>query len=205
MADFGAILAELRAQLGKKYVWGSAGPNTFDCSGLVQYVYGHHGIKVPRTSAEQAHSGQVIPKGQQQPGDLLFTGDGPLGEGHVQIFIGGGQIIEAPHTGVPVRVAALNLGRVKNIRRVGGIGGWTGTGSASITSTTGSAQAVSDPFAGITAALGGIGQSFAEVSAVAETLQKLALPQTWVRIVAGVAGTSLVFFGMWKLIGEVRN
>ncbi len=80
----------------------------------------------------------------------------------------------------------------------------SGVGAVSGAVAGSTAAGGSDPFAGVSGALNDIGQSFAAVSAVAETVNKLALPQTWVRIVAGLAGTLLVFFGLWKLTTEVR-
>jgi hypothetical protein len=202
MADINAILGGLRSELGKRYVWGATGPNTFDCSGLVQYVYGQNGIHLPRTSREQAKVGQTIPKGQQQAGDLVFSSwDNAPGVDHVGVYIGNGQMIVAPHTGDVVKVQNLTpgyMGHVTNIQRVTGI---TGT-AAGAGAATGSGL---DPFAGVTAALDGIGSSFATIGGVADTVAKLALPQTWVRIVAGVAGIFLVFFGLWKLVKEVKD
>lgn len=203
MPDINALISGLRSELGKRYVYGAAGPNTFDCSGLVQYVYGQNGIRLPRTSREQAKVGQTIPKGQQQPGDLVFSSwDSAPGVDHVGVYIGGGQMIVAPHTGDVVKVQALSpsyLTHVTNIQRVTGI-----TGTASGIPDTGGGSGL-DPFAGVTAALDGIGSSFATIGGVADTAAKLALPQTWVRIAAGLAGVVLVFFGLWKLVQEVKD
>ncbi|MBN2168245.1 MAG: C40 family peptidase [Actinobacteria bacterium] len=92
------------AQLGKPYVWGGSGPNSFDCSGLVQYCYRNGaGISLPHSSYAQANCGARVGASQLQPGDII----GFRGWGHVGIYVGGGQYIHAPHSGDVVRVASL--------------------------------------------------------------------------------------------------
>jgi cell wall-associated NlpC family hydrolase len=100
------VLATARAQLGKPYVWGAAGPRTFDCSGLTKFVYAAAGIALPHNAAAQYASIKHIPLKSIRPGDLVFSGYG--GVGHVGIYIGGGRMIHAPHTGARVEVAALH-------------------------------------------------------------------------------------------------
>lgn len=89
---------------GEPYVWGTAGPDRFDCSGLVWYVFKQLGVKLPRTVAGQYRSGRPIPKDQLQPGDLVFFRN----LGHVGIYIGNNQFVHAPHTGSYVRVDSMN-------------------------------------------------------------------------------------------------
>ncbi|MEW9079507.1 C40 family peptidase, partial [Terrisporobacter glycolicus] len=104
-----AIINIAKAQLGKPYVWGAEGPNSFDCSGLVYYVYGQHGIKMPRTSREQANVGTTVSQSQLQPGDLIFSStDGSGGVNHVGIYIGNGQMIHAPKPGDVVKTTNIN-------------------------------------------------------------------------------------------------
>ncbi|GJF01326.1 C40 family peptidase [Pseudonocardia sp. D17] len=107
--DGGPALDFARAQLGKPYVWGATGPGSFDCSGLVLRAWEAAGVQLPRTSREQATAGQQIPRAQAQPGDLLFwSSNGQVsGVHHVALYLGDGQIIEAPTTGIPVRTRAL--------------------------------------------------------------------------------------------------
>lgn len=94
-------------QLGKPYLWGGTGPDSFDCSGLLLRAFGAAGINLPRTSREQYFAGQHLPVAEAQPGDLVFlaydTSD-PATIHHVAMYIGAGQVIEAPRSGVPVRV-----------------------------------------------------------------------------------------------------
>jgi cell wall-associated NlpC family hydrolase len=101
-------IAFARAQLGKPYVWGAAGPKSFDCSGLVYAAYRAAGISIPRVSGDQWRQGHHITIGQEQPGDLVFFNSGPgtstTNPGHVGLVIGGGQMIAAPHTGTVVQI-----------------------------------------------------------------------------------------------------
>ncbi|OAQ64734.1 nlp/p60 [Pochonia chlamydosporia 170] len=108
------IVAAAKKQLGKPYVWGGGNKNGptkggFDCSGLTQYsVYQAQKKEIPRTAQTQYHSkmGKHLPRGQAKPGDLIFWGKGgncKTGVVHVGIFTGPGWMINAAHTGTPVR------------------------------------------------------------------------------------------------------
>lgn len=92
-----AVVAFAEAQVGKRYVWGSAGPNSFDCSGLVMAAFAHAGIKLPHQSGGIAGFGRSV-SGPLQPGDLLFLSS-KGGVYHVIIYVGGGQIVEAASPG----------------------------------------------------------------------------------------------------------
>ena len=110
-----SIVDLAKAQLGKPYVWGAEGPNCFDCSGLVYYVYGQKGINMPRTSREQANVGTTISQSQLQPGDLLFAStDGSGNVNHVGIYIGNGQMIHAPKPGDVVKTTNINISYWQN-------------------------------------------------------------------------------------------
>src|SRR6185312_13452712 len=94
------ILAAALSRVGLPYVWGGAGPNDFDCSGLVQWSFRQAGILMPRVAAEQFLTGDHIPLAAAQPGDLLFWTYDPTDPGyvdHVAIYLGNGQMVVAPH------------------------------------------------------------------------------------------------------------
>lgn len=96
------VLTYALAQVGKSYVWGATGPDTFDCSGLTMESYLAAGIDITRTTYTQVLRGTPVEESQLQPGDLVFPD-----EGHVQLYLGGGLVVEAPHTGAFVQVVKL--------------------------------------------------------------------------------------------------
>ncbi len=101
-----------RAQLGKPYVWGATGPDSFDCSGLTQAAYTAAGVRLPRVAQDQWFAGPHVDLGAIQPGDLLFWASdtsAPATIHHVAFYLGGGQILAAPHTGDVVKVEPLYL------------------------------------------------------------------------------------------------
>ncbi|WP_330334785.1 NlpC/P60 family protein [Streptomyces sp. NBC_00536] len=130
----GTVIQAALAQTGIPYSWGGGGPEGpstgvccspggqdgrtvtgFDCSGLTQYAYAQAGINLPRTAAEQAGAGRRIPAsagfGALQPGDLIFYGYSPTADStihHVGIYLGDGQMINAPRPGRPVSIDPVN-------------------------------------------------------------------------------------------------
>jgi cell wall-associated NlpC family hydrolase len=95
------VLQIAAAQSGDSYAYGAAGPDSFDCSGFTQYVFGHVGISLPHSAAEQ--SAVATPVSQPQPGDLVFVHNGSGGSiGHVAIYAGGGYWYEASNPSQPV-------------------------------------------------------------------------------------------------------
>ena len=102
----GGVVGAAMNELGKAYVWGAAGPDVFDCSGLVVYAYGTVGVSLPHSSYALWNAGVYVSRDQLQPGDLVFFD----GLGHVGIYIGGGQFIHAPHTGDVVKISNLSDG-----------------------------------------------------------------------------------------------
>jgi cell wall-associated NlpC family hydrolase len=102
-------------QVGKPYQWGATGPDAYDCSGLVYAAYAAAGIRIARTTYQWRQDGPQIPLTAIQPGDLLFTAgsDGtPANPGHVVMYLGGGQVIQAPQTGEDVQIDPLDLAGV---------------------------------------------------------------------------------------------
>lgn len=93
------------SELGKSYVWGATGPDTFDCSGLTQYAWEQAGVGIPRVAADQDSWTIPVPLSELLPGDLVFFGKSDIH--HVGIYIGGGLMINAPHTGDVVRVSSI--------------------------------------------------------------------------------------------------
>ncbi len=100
-----------KKQIGKPYLYGGAGPKAYDCSGLQMTSYLHAGLSLPRVAADQyAGSGPTFPLDQAQAGDLLFFASDVLVPAtiyHVAMYLGGGRVLDAPHTGANVRVQPL--------------------------------------------------------------------------------------------------
>jgi peptidoglycan DL-endopeptidase CwlO len=115
-ASSNQVLTMLRAaysRLGMPYVWGAAGPSSFDCSGLVQWSFAQAGIRMPRVAASQALAGAAVPVSQLKAGDLLFYHTDPTAPNyisHVAIYLGNGWMIQAPEPGLNVEVVPAALG-----------------------------------------------------------------------------------------------
>lgn len=92
-------------QLGKPYVWGAAGPNSFDCSGLTMFAYANAGISLSHYTGAQFNEGQHVPQSDLRPGDLVFFG---TSLGHMGMYIGSGNFIHAPHSGDVVKISPLS-------------------------------------------------------------------------------------------------
>ena len=106
-SKFGAKAARMvQDYLGTPYVWGGESPKGFDCSGLLQWVWGKLGVSIPRTTYDQIKAGFAVRRGQLRPGDAVFFGS-RSNPHHVGMYIGGGQFIEAPHSGAFVRISKL--------------------------------------------------------------------------------------------------
>jgi len=112
------------AQLGKPYVFGTAGPDTFDCSGLVSAAYKQAGIDIPAYTFTQATHGRPIDPATEplRAGDLIFVRGGrpPQDLGHVGMAISATEWIQAPHTGDVVKVGPLPYDRIQVVRRLVG-------------------------------------------------------------------------------------
>ena len=102
-------IAYAKAQLGKPYQWAAAGPKTFDCSGLTMQAWARGGKRLPHYSVAQFAQSTPISMLDARAGDLLFwsSNGSPSGIHHVALYLGGGQFIEAPHTGAVVRYNSI--------------------------------------------------------------------------------------------------
>lgn len=98
-----AILNEAYKHIGKPYVWGATGPNSFDCSGFTSYVYRNAaGVNIGRTTKDQIYAGREVSRSELQPGDLVF----PHAD-HVAIYVGNGNIIHSPRPGKSVEIIPM--------------------------------------------------------------------------------------------------
>ena len=96
------VIRYAQDELGKPYVFGDEGPATFDCSGLMQWIFGKVGVKLPRIADQQQRYAKPVAK--PLPGDLVFWGNPAH---HVALYIGNNRIIAAPYAGANVRVESL--------------------------------------------------------------------------------------------------
>lgn len=104
-SSFSGAVGVAMSQLGKPYVWGSSGPDSFDCSGLVVYAFAAVGKSLPgRTTYDLWGAGVPVSRDQLQPGDLVFFNS----LGHMGIYIGGDQMVHAPHAGDVVKISSLS-------------------------------------------------------------------------------------------------
>lgn len=172
MSKVDQVIAAARAELGSPYVWGDEGPNTFDCSGLMQYVYARVGIKLPRTAAQQQAWAAPV-KGTPQPGDLVFWGRPAT---HVGLYIGGGKMIAASSSADRVRVQDV-YGTPAGYGRVKGLGA--------------AAAVVTEPVADAAAAVG------SKVSGLLSGVRANIIEWSF-----AAAGAALVGIGLWQTVGR---
>ena len=112
-AQTARFLAAAESRIGLPYVWGGEGPTTFDCSGLVQWSMRQAGILMPRVAADQARTGPLLKLSDLRPGDLLFFHTDPTAPNyisHVAIYLGNGQMLQAPEPGKNVEVVPADFG-----------------------------------------------------------------------------------------------
>jgi cell wall-associated NlpC family hydrolase len=103
--------------IGKPYVFGSDGPNSFDCSGVTKTAWASVGVHLEHYTRDQWNEGTAVSQADLKPGDLVFYYPGSLH--HVAIYIGGGMVVHAPHTGDFVRMATIDRGPIAGYRRPG--------------------------------------------------------------------------------------
>ncbi len=105
-----AISKTAQSQLGKYYRFGGTSPKTgFDCSGLIQWAYKQHGVKVPRQTVAQAKTGKRIKSSKARPGDIIVFKSRNSGTGlHTGIYVGDNKFIHSPRKGAKIRIESLN-------------------------------------------------------------------------------------------------
>ncbi|WP_018528450.1 NlpC/P60 family protein [Streptomyces sp. HmicA12] len=108
-------LAFAKSQIGKPYVWGATGPDSYDCSGLTQAAWKAAGISLPRTTWDQVEVGTTVPLSDIQPGDLVFFYDDIS---HVGLYLGDGMMIHAPKPGAYVREESIYYDGTSSIHSV---------------------------------------------------------------------------------------
>ena len=108
-----AVRAAL-TRLGDPYVWAAAGPDAFDCSGLVVWAFQQAGVLLPHSSQALAVGGQPVSRDRMQPGDVITYYSNAS---HVGIYVGDGRMVHASTYGVPVAVVPMNNALIHNVRR----------------------------------------------------------------------------------------
>lgn len=112
-AGASAVQAAL-TRIGSPYVWAAAGPNAFDCSGLVQWAFQQAGVFLPHSSYALAAGGQPVSLDQMQPGDVVTQYSDAS---HVGIYIGDGMMVHASTYGIPVQIESVHSAPIYNVRR----------------------------------------------------------------------------------------
>jgi cell wall-associated NlpC family hydrolase len=112
----GVAIQAAEAEIGKPYAWGKAGPGSFDCSGLMLWAWAKAGIALPHSSQAQSSMGVYVPLSQLQAGDLIFFGS-PIH--HVGMYVGNGDMVDAPDTGSDVKIQPIFSGAVFGRRLAG--------------------------------------------------------------------------------------
>jgi len=102
-----AVIAFARAQLGERYVWGGAGPDVWDCSGLTMMAWRQAGVRLSHYTGYQWAETDRVPISQLRPGDLVFYGTSGPNSHHVGLYIGNGQMIHAPNPSTVVKIASI--------------------------------------------------------------------------------------------------
>jgi NlpC/P60 family protein len=230
LADIGTrLVAEAKKFIGDPYVYGAAGPKSFDCSGLIYYSLKQLGDNsVPRTSEQQYQWADKIKYSQLQPGDLIFMqfpGDNAP-PGHVVIYAGNGKIIQAPQPGQDVQEISWSPsdmpswgGRIVGYGRIPGSNGSSGNQSGGGSPALGLAGGISSALSeipgfgflgGIVTGLTGTGQTLGDVATAVAGISNdlsglmhffaaLFRPSLWLRVGAFFAGLVAVGLGLWAM------
>lgn len=111
----GEVISFACAQIGKPYVWGASGPDSYDCSGLTMAAWAQVGVNLPHNAAQQRNVVRYIDRSDLRPGDLVFYS----GLSHVGLYAGDGWIVHAPQAGVPVRMSPIDQSPIHSYGRPG--------------------------------------------------------------------------------------
>ena len=104
-----AVVATAKTQIGRQYKYGGSTPKTgFDCSGLIQWSYKQHGVKVPRQAKDQAKAGRAVKKSQLQPGDIVVFRISSRSGVHTGLYSGKGKFVHSPSSGKKIREDSIN-------------------------------------------------------------------------------------------------
>ncbi|GAA3725668.1 C40 family peptidase [Salinactinospora qingdaonensis] len=115
------MISAAKSKIGQPYVWGAEGPDSFDCSGLVQWAFAQAGVSVPRVTHNQWWAGEHIDYAEARRGDLLFWRTDPTAPdyiSHVAIYLGDGRMLEAPGSGDVVKITNVRLANMAGAVRV---------------------------------------------------------------------------------------
>lgn len=228
MASLKDLVSIAEQYVGVPYVYGGKTPKGFDCSGLMQYVYKKVGIKIPRTSQDQAHAGIAIKEADLSPGDLILSDWGEGANSHVAMYVGKGKLIEAPRTGLDVRIADLNANyraHVDGYRRVsskkkGILDSIEGIASGAWSDVNAIGKAIGDAnsslLGGIGSAAGGLiswpgdivdffSTATSSLGSTVDFFTAFFRPSTYVRIGAGAMGVTFVIAGIVFLLMEAAQ
>ncbi len=108
----GTAVAAAEAEVGKPYVYGAAGPDSYDCSGLMLWAWGKAGVSLSHSAQAQYSETTRVPISDMQPGDIIFFGESTGSIGHDAMYVGGGEMVEAAHTGTNIRIVPVRDGIV---------------------------------------------------------------------------------------------
>ncbi len=108
----GTAVAAAEAEVGKPYVYGAAGPDSYDCSGLMLWAWGKAGVSLSHSAQMQYSETTRVSVSDMQPGDIIFFGSSTGSIGHDAMYVGDGQMVEAAHTGTNIRIVPVRDGIV---------------------------------------------------------------------------------------------